>query len=94
MNGLHLQTGNNREPERFNEGRIGNTRANGGTGEWRTRSEVGSEAEPAGAYASLEPPPRLRTQRWTSARSRSAGNGLGRMLQGVAMPSSESAAVA
>jgi len=64
-----------------------------GAGELRTR-RVGSEAEPAGAYAALEPPPRLRTQRWTSARSRSAGNGLGRMLQGVAMPSSESAAVA
>ncbi len=94
MNGLHPQTGDNCEPERFNEGRFGNTRANGGAGEIRTKRKVGSEAEPAGAYAALEPPPRLRTQRWTSARSRSAGNGLGRMLQGVAMPSSESAAVA
>jgi hypothetical protein len=93
MNALHPQTGDNRGPERFNVGRFGNTRANGGAGELRTR-RVGSEAEPAGAYAALEPPPRLRTQRWTSARSRSAGKGLGRMLQGVAMPSSESAAVA
>ena len=93
MNALHPQTVDNRGPERSNDGRFGNTRANGGAGELRTR-RVGSEAEPAGAYAALEPPPRLRIQRWTSARSRSAGNGLGRMLQGVAMPSSESAAVA
>jgi hypothetical protein len=93
MNGLHRQTGDNNWPERFNDGRFGNTRANGGAGELRT-IPVGSEADSAGAYAALEPPPRLRIQRWTSARSRSAGKGLGRMLQGVAMPSSESAAVA
>jgi len=37
MNGLRPQTGNNREPQRFNEGRFGNTRANGGAGELRTR---------------------------------------------------------
>ena len=93
MNGLHPQTGDNRGPERFNGGRFGNTRANAGAGELTT-IRVGSEADPAGAYAALEPPPRLRIQRWTSASSRSAGNGLGRILQGVAMPSSESAAVA
>ena len=93
MNGLHPQTGDNRGTERFNDEGFGNTRANGGAGEVRT-IRVGSEAESAVAYAALEPPPRLRIQRWTSARSRSAGNGLERMLQGVAMPSSESAAVA
>jgi len=93
MNGPHPQTGDNRGTERFNDEGFGNTRANGGAGEVRT-IRVGSEAESAVAYAALEPPPRLRMQRWTSARSRSAGNGLGRMLQGVAMPSSESAAVA
>ncbi len=93
MNGLHPQTGDNRGPERFNDGRFGNTRASGGAGELRSTG-VGSEADPADAYAALEPPPRLRIQRWTSARSRSAGKGLGRMLQGVAMPSSERAAVA
>jgi hypothetical protein len=37
MNGLYRQTGDNREPAHFNDGRIGNTRANGGAGQRGTR---------------------------------------------------------
>ena len=49
---------------------------------------------PRPGQAALEPPSRRRAQRCTSASSRSAGNGLGMMLHGVAIPSSASAAVA
>src|SRR3954469_19566644 len=45
MNGLHLQTGDNREPERFNDGRFGNTRANGGGRRVKYYTKGGSEAE-------------------------------------------------
>lgn len=85
--------------------RIGNTRA---SGQWSSESGRNSDTpapmkkpETATGFglipkagldvqaAGFEP---LREHRLTSASSRSAGNGLVRMLQGAAMPNSDSAA--
>ena len=52
MNGRYPQTGDNREPARFNDGRIGNTRANGGPeseGLEKVGEKRNEEKQPGGA---------------------------------------------